>query len=170
MVNCECVCDNIPTPADADLLLPTYAMTQFNDFRPGDFAFADNVYAVPVVPASNQATQPINISLRRSVNYDETNALRIYGINSQGQATRATFTTAMGGTVQIATVNGEEVFRYTAPAQLIISDYFDYVFETVDGSQVTKARSNRARVVISVTEKFPLPVNNLQVNQNNPVQ
>jgi hypothetical protein len=144
--------------------------TQFIDYRPGDFAFADNAYAVPVLPASNQATQPINISVRRSVNYDETYALRVYGINSQGQATRNTFATAMGGTVQIATVNGEEVFRYTAPAQLIISDYFDYVFETVDGSQVTKARSNRARVVISVTEKFPLPMNNQQVNQNDPVQ
>ncbi|MCA6363912.1 MAG: hypothetical protein IM638_12810 [Bacteroidetes bacterium] len=169
-VNCDCFCEDIPTPSDADLLLPTYAMTQFNDFRPGDFAFADNAYAVPVLPGANQATQPINISVRRSVNYDETYALRVYGINSQGQATRNTFATAMGGTVQITTVNGEEVFRYTAPAQLIISDYFDYVFETVDGAQVTKARSNRARVVISVTEKFPLPLNNLQVNQNNPVQ
>ncbi|MCU0432818.1 MAG: hypothetical protein MUC87_05140 [Bacteroidia bacterium] len=171
-ISCDCFCEEIPTPTDDELLQPSYSMLQFNDYNPGDFAFAENTYGIPVLPGSNQTTQPINISVERWVNYNRNFDLRLYGLNSQGQATRATFTTAMGGRVQIATVNGEEVFRYTPPAQLIISDYFDYVFETVDATQspaVTKTRSNRARVILSVTERFPAPLNQLQSNQDNPV-
>ena len=163
MVSCECFCDDIPSPTDAELLLPSYAMTQFNDFRPGDFAYASDAYAVPALPASNQATAPVLISLRRSVNYDETYSLRLYGITTQGTQTRNAFSTAAGGTVRIVESNGVEVFSYLPPSQIITTDYFDYVFETVDTAvslTAAKTRSNRARVVISVTEKFPVPVNN----------
>ncbi len=163
LVSCECFCDDIPSPTDAELLLPSYAMTQFNDFRPGDFAYAADAYAVPALPASNQATAPVLISLRRSVNYDETYSLRLYGITTQGTQTRNAFVTAAGGTVRIVESNGMEVFSYLPPSQIITTDYFDYVFETVDtavSSTAAKTRSNRARVVISVTEKFPVPVNN----------
>jgi hypothetical protein len=171
-VSCECLCDTIPSPTDAQLLLPTYAMTQFNDFRPGDFAYASDAYAIPALPASNQATSPVLINLRRSVNYDESYSLRLYGITTQGTQTRNTFITAAGGTVRIVESNGIEVFSYLPPSQVITSDYFDYVFETVDAQvslTAAKTRSNRARIVISVTEKFPVPVNNQQVSLENPL-
>ncbi|MGL5892563.1 MAG: hypothetical protein ACRC3B_21910 [Bacteroidia bacterium] len=172
LVSCECFCDDIPSPTDAQLLQPSYAMTQFNDFRTSDFAYASDAFAIPTLPASNQATSPVLISLRRSVNYDETYSLRLYGITTQGTQTRNTFTTAAGGTVRIVESNGMEVFSYLPPSQIITSDFFDYVFETVDASvslTTAKTRSNRARVVISVTEKFPVPVINQQTVQNNPL-